>query len=132
MLDSDFVGDAGLSCIKCGTTVQPALNPPVLNVEQLIRVIRGGKQQLPSCLVAVVTPEPLDAIEEESHVSCGGTFGQRVEETARIIVPLQDRDESIHFLLLVRRQKLRDPQRRIGDSRVILIKQPVNTSMVVL
>ena len=91
----------------------------VLHVEQLIRVIRGGKQQLPSFLVTVVPPEPLDAIEEKSHVSCGGTFGQCVKETARIIVTLQDRDARIQLLLLVRRQKLRDPQRRIGPiSRV--------------
>src|SRR5512136_2892658 len=113
MLDSDFVSDARLSGIECGPTVRPTLNPPALRVKQLIRVTRGGKQQLPSYLVTVIPPEPLDALKEEPHVSGGGAFGQRVEETARIIVTLQDGDARIHFLLLVRRQKLRDPQRRI-------------------
>jgi hypothetical protein len=80
----------------------------------------------------VVPAEPLNAIEEKPDVSGGGSFGQRVEETARIIVTLQNRDARIHCLLLVRGQKLRDSQRRIGDSRVILIKQPVNAGVVVL
>ena len=129
MLGGDLIGRARLSVIQRAAAIDAPLGPPIVEVEQDIRLARRIEQHLPGLLSAVLVlgaAEPLDPIEAQANIGLDRARRQRIEQLAGIAAPLHDRDAGRDLLLLVGGQQLGHAQRRLGCGRIVRIEQPVD------
>src|SRR5215831_18348574 len=132
VLVGDLIGNARLAGVERSAAVHATLDPPVVEVEQDVRLTRRIEQHLPSFFVAVLAAEVLDAIEAQADIGLDRARRQRVEQLAGIATPLDHSDAGGHLLLLVGRKQLGHAKRGGGCRFVVGIKQPVDALPVVL
>ena len=111
----DLVGDAGLSVVQCAAAIDAPLRPPIVEVEQDVRLARRIEQHLPGFLAAVLVlgaTQPLDTVEPQAGVGLDRVRRNRVEQLAGIAAAFDHGDARRDLLLLVGRQQLGHAQRR--------------------
>ena len=129
VLGGDLIGRARLPVIQRAAAIDAPLGPPIVEIEQDVRLARRIEQHLPGLLSAVLVlgaAEPLDAVEAQADIGLDRARRQRIEQLAGIAAPLHDGDACRDLLLLVGGQQLRHAQRRLGGGRIVRIEQPVD------
>src|SRR6516225_9477161 len=100
MLCGDLISDPRLPGIEGEAAIDPSFAPPALEIDQLVRLLRNGEQRLPSFLIAVLAPQPLNAVVEQTDVAIGGACGNCIQELTGIGPTLDHGDARRDLFLL--------------------------------
>ncbi len=109
VLGGDLVGDAGLAVVQRAAAIDAPLGPPIVEVEQDVRLARRIEQHLPGFFAAVLVlgaTQPLDAIEAQADIGFDRARRQCIEQLAGIAAALDHGDARGDLLLLVGGQQL--------------------------
>jgi hypothetical protein len=126
VLLGDLIGDAGLTCVQCLAAIDATLDPPIVEIEQYVRLARGVEKHLPGFLVAVLAAEPLDAIEPQARIGFDRIRRESVEQLAGVAAPLNHGNPGSDLLLLIGGKQLCHAERGGGRRFVVRIKQPID------
>ncbi len=132
VLGGDLIGDARLAGVQRRAAIEAPLAPPAFGVDQPIRLARRVEHRLPGFLVAILAPEPLDAVVEEADIAVLRARRDGVEQLAGIGAALDHGDARGDFLLVRRRQQFGDAQGRLGGGLAVGEQQLVDAGLVIL